>query len=375
MKDNIPEIFQNKDLNVLITGGSGFIGSCLVRKLLKESKVNIFNLDKLSYSSDNTSIANTIKSLNNTTENRYCHHRVDLMDFERTNEIIQHSSPDLIFHFAAESHVDRSIDSPKFFVENNIIGTLNLLESIRIHYEKLNKKRKNLFRLINISTDEVFGSLGATGLFNESTKYDPTSPYSASKGSADHLVNAWFHTYGIPVITTNCSNNFGPWQFPEKLIPLTIIKALSNKTIPIYGNGKNIRDWLYVEDHINALIKVSHIGEIGEKYCIGGFKEKTNLEIVEIICKKLDVISPSNYSYKRLIKFVADRPGHDFRYAIDSKKISEHLSWKVNSSFSEALDITVNWYVNNQEWCRKVLKKANYSGERIGRIFDKTKKF
>ena len=368
MKNIITERFQNKNFNVLITGGAGFIGGCLVNTLLKESKFNIFNLDKLSYSSDHTLIDNTLKKYNKQVENRYHLFEADLLDFQKINEIIQYANPDLIFHLAAESHVDRSIDSPKNFVENNIQGTLNLLESVRKHFEKLNKERKNQFRFINISTDEVFGSLGSKGFFNESTRYDPTSPYSASKASSDHLVNAWFHTYGIPTITTNCSNNFGPWQFPEKLIPLTIIKALSHNPIPIYGNGKNIRDWLYVEDHINALIKVSLIGEIGQTYCIGGYKEKTNLEIVESICLKLDVISPSNYSYKKLIKFVADRPGHDFRYAIDSKKISEQLSWKVNSSFSESLDKTINWYVNNQKWCWEVLKKGKYSGERIGRI-------
>ncbi len=365
---NLPKIFQDKNINVLITGGAGFIGGCLVRKLIKESRVNIFNLDKSSYSSDHTSIDLTIKEFSKKTDHRYNYLEVDLTNFQRTKEIIKYCNPDLVFHLAAESHVDRSIDDPKFFVENNIIGTLNLLESLRVHYKKLNQKRKNLFRLINISTDEVFGSLGSRGFFNESTRYDPTSPYSASKASADHLVNAWFHTYNIPVITTNCSNNFGPWQFPEKLIPLTIIKALSNNPIPIYGNGKNIRDWLYVEDHINALIQVSLSGKIGEKYCIGGYKEKTNLEIVESICDRLDEIKPRSFSYKKLINFVSDRPGHDFRYAIDSKKISHLLSWEVSTSFSESLNKTVDWYVRNQEWCKNVLKKGNYLGERIGQI-------
>jgi len=366
MKNKKNIIYNNKKLKVLVTGGAGFIGSCLVRKLLKETEVKVFNLDKLSYSSDHTSIDSLIKDLNLKKSNRYELLKIDLVSYCKTNEIIEYTDPDLIFHLAAESHVDRSIDNPKNFVENNILGTLNLLESVKKHFQKLSTLRKDSFRLINISTDEVFGSLGSNGFFNEESQYNPKSPYSASKASCDHLVNAWFHTFGVPIITTNCSNNFGPWQFPEKLIPLTILKALNNEPIPIYGNGKNIRDWLFVEDHINALLKLSLKGEIGEKYCIGGFKEKTNLEIVESICSILDKLKPRDTSYKNLIKFVADRPGHDFRYAVDSKKISKDISWEIETEFLDSLNRTVDWYVKNQKWCDQTLQKANYYGERIG---------
>ncbi|MAR84646.1 MAG: dTDP-glucose 4,6-dehydratase [Cytophagia bacterium] len=357
--------YQERFSRILVTGGAGFIGSCLIRKLLQTTNCRIFNLDKLSYSSDQSSINNTIKDFCIETE-RYQHFKIDLINYEDVKKVLDHSNPDIIFHLAAESHVDRSIDNPKPFIKNNIIGTLNLLDNANKYFQKLDQSKSNKFRFINISTDEVFGSIQSGGFFNEVSQYNPTSPYSASKASCDHLVNAWFHTYGLPVITTNCSNNFGPWQFPEKLIPLTINKALSEQKIPIYGDGKNIRDWLFVEDHVEALLKISFSGKLGQKYCIGGYKEITNLEIVENICEKLDVIRPINYSYKDLINFVKDRPGHDFRYAVDSSKIENEIMWKINNSFKQALEDTIIWYLNNQTWCKKVLNKSGYLGERIG---------
>ena len=362
----IKNVYQERFPRVLVTGGAGFIGSCLIRKLLTTTDCRIFNLDKLSYSSDLSSVNKTIKEFQ-IDKKRYEHFKVDLVNNEDVKKIINFVNPDIVFHLAAESHVDRSIDNPKPFIKNNIIGTLNLLENTNKYYQKLNQSRKNSFRLINISTDEVFGSLKNDDLlFNESSQFDPRSPYSASKASSDHLVNAWFHTYGLPTITTNCSNNFGPWQFPEKLIPLTISKALSKQKIPIYGNGKNIRDWLFVEDHVEALIKISFLGKLGHKYCIGGYKELSNLELVESICEKLNILRPLNSSYKELINFVKDRPGHDFRYAIDSNKIEQEISWKGNTDFSRSLEKTIIWYLENQEWCKEVLQKSGYLGERIG---------
>ena len=363
--NSIKNVYKERFPRVLVTGGAGFIGSCLIRNLLKITKSKIFNLDKLSYSSDLSSIDSTIQKFQ-IDQKRYEHLYLNLENVDDLNKGIKIADPDLIFHLAAESHVDRSIDTPKPFIKNNIIGTLNLLESTNNHYQSLSDIRKKSFRLINISTDEVFGSLDSDGLFNEKSQYNPTSPYSASKASSDHLVNAWFHTYGLPTITTNCSNNFGPWQFPEKLIPLTIFKALSNQSIPLYGNGKNIRDWLFVEDHVEALLKISFLGIPGQKYCIGGSKEITNLEIVENICKNLDILRPINFSYKELIRFVADRPGHDYRYAINSRKIEEEISWKSNTEFSSALEKTIIWYLENESWSKEVLKKSGYYGQRIG---------
>ncbi len=349
-----------KELNVLITGGAGFIGGCLIRRLLNNRKLNIFNLDKLSYASD-------LRGIEECDEfKKHCLFKVDLSNFEETKKSVLIADPDIIFHLAAESHVDRSIENSKPFIESNIIGTFNLLEVARNHWNHLDKKRKKNFRFIHISTDEVFGSLGKNGYFDENSPYDPRSPYSASKAASDHLANAWFHTYDFPIISTNCSNNFGPYQFPEKLIPLTILKAVEDLPIPIYGNGENIRDWLYVEDHVDALIQIINNGEIGKKYCIGGNNEKTNLQIVNNICSYLDKKLNKNYSHKSLIKFVVDRPGHDKRYAINSNLIKKELNWKPKHSFEDAMNKTIEWYLNNKRWCDNVKNKSNYSGERLG---------
>ena len=338
---------------ILITGGGGFIGGAVIRKLLKESNCIIYNLDKMGYASDLTSIENVLINLNIEKDTRHKLLKTDLSNYEETVSAVKYSDPDLIMHLAAESHVDRSIAGPGEFIKSNIIGTFNLLEAAKVHYEKLSFERKNLFKFHHISTDEVFGTLGEDGKFNEDSKYDPRSPYSASKASSDHLVASWHHTFGLPTLITNCSNNYGPWQYPEKLIPKIIINALRNSKIPIYGDGKNIRDWLYVEDHAEALIEVLNRGEIGQKYCIGGNEERNNNEIAEIVCNHLDIIHPRNNSYKNLISHVEDRKGHDFRYAINANKIKKSLNWEPKFSFQEGIENTINWYLKNKSWFSK----------------------
>ena len=360
------EKLSNRFKRILVTGGAGFIGGTFIRRLLKKSNVKIFNLDKLSYASNLTGITNLIKEIDLNEDLRYEFFNIDLLDKDSLEKVFQIAKPDLIIHMAAESHVDRSINNPKIFIESNIVGTFNLLEISRSFFYKLPDEKKSIFKFIHVSTDEVFGSLGLKGSFSESSKYDPRSPYSASKASSDHLVNAWFHTYGLPVITTNCSNNFGPWQFPEKLIPLVINKALKDENIPIYGDGMNIRDWLFVEDHIDALILIINKGKNGDKYCIGGQGEKTNKELVEEICIKMNKLIKNQKNFLKLISFVRDRPGHDQRYSIDPTKIIKEINWKPKFNFDLALEKTIIWYIKNQEWCESVKLKANYSGERIG---------
>ena len=352
-------------MRYLITGGAGFIGGALVRKLISNDRNVVFNLDKLGYASDLESIDNL--NLKNNFGN-YTFINVDLVDKENLRHAIKKANPDVIMHLAAESHVDRSIDEPHHFLESNIVGTFNLLQLAKDYWSNLETERKENFKFHHISTDEVYGSLGEKGSFNELTSYDPRSPYSASKASSDHLVRAWFHTYNFPVLITNCSNNFGPWQFPEKLIPLVISKALDGEKIPIYGDGLNIRDWLYVEDHVEALILVIQKGKIGESYCIGGYGERTNKYIVELICSILDKRKPANSSYSNLIEYVKDRPGHDKRYSIDSSKINEELGWKSNFKLEESIEKTVNWYLDNYSWVKKIQEKSQYGGERIGQI-------
>jgi len=338
-------------MKILITGGAGFIGNTLVRNLLLSTEHEVINLDKLGYASDLTSI----NSLDSNLLSRYIFMKVDLNDFFKLKEAVLSSNPDLIMHLAAESHVDRSIDKPNLFVQSNVMGTFNLLEVVREFYHNLSEIRKKHFKFHHISTDEVFGSLGVNGEFSEQTSYDPRSPYSASKAASDHLVRAWFHTYKIPTIVSNCSNNYGPWQFPEKLIPKIIINALNINQIPIYGNGLNTRDWLYVEDHVEGLKKVVFEGEPGQTYCIGGDGEKTNLDVAFTICEILDELVPLSFSYKTLIKFVEDRPGHDKRYAINSSKIKNKLGWYPKYSFDNGIRKTILWYKENPSWCKNLV--------------------
>ncbi len=349
-------------MRILVTGGAGFIGGAVIRRLLV-SEHTIFNLDKLGYASDLTSVNQTLVTTNNS---NYTFLNVDLTNLKATTDAMAIADPDLIMHLAAESHVDRSIDSPENFVASNILGTFHLLEAARNHWNHLSLSRKNNFRFHHISTDEVFGSLGEKGFFDELTPYDPRSPYSASKASSDHLVRSWFHTFGLPIVLTNCSNNFGPWQFPEKLIPLVIFKAIKGETIPIYGDGLNIRDWLFVEDHVDALLLVLTKGRIGESYCIGGNGERSNRLVVSSICDALDQLKPRTEAYANLIEFVEDRPGHDRRYAINSTKIQMELGWQAKYSFEVALETTITWYLENFSWLEQMLKKSQYSADRIG---------
>jgi len=349
------------DKRILITGGSGFIGGHLVRKLLRETNSLIFNIDNLSYASDDESI-NKIKE----SRNRYFLHKINLKNSQSVSKAIQESKPDFIFHLAAETHVDRSIDSPLGFLETNILGTFNILQESLNYFQTLSTLKKNNFRFHHVSTDEVFGSLNKTGKFDEETKYDPRSPYSASKASSDHIVRAWFHSYNFPILITNCSNNYGPYQFPEKLIPLSIMKALKGESIPIYGNGQNIRDWIFVEDHIDAILCVANKGKIGQTYCIGGNCEKSNKELINIVCELLNEILPNANSFSNLIKFVEDRPGHDFRYAINSNFIKKEIGWVPITDLREGLKKTIKWYVANIDWCNKILESSGYEGERLG---------
>ncbi len=335
---------------ILITGGAGFIGSAVIRQLIAETDATVVNVDKLTY-------AGNLQSLSSVADNpRYCFEHVDICDAAEVARLFREHQPDGVMHLAAESHVDRSITGPAAFIASNIIGTYTLLEAAREYWNTLPAGRKNTFRFHHISTDEVYGSLGETGLFTENTAYQPNSPYSASKASSDHLVRAWHHTYGLPVVTTNCSNNYGPYHFPEKLIPLVILNALNGKPLPIYGKGDNIRDWLYVDDHARALRLVLTKGQVGETYNIGGWNEKTNLEVVQAICAILDELRPnaSITHHSSLITHVKDRPGHDRRYAIDASKIARELGWKPQETFDSGLRKTVEWYLANTDWINGV---------------------
>ena len=353
-------------MRILITGGAGFIGSNLIQRLLLNKNNKVFNLDKMGYASSTASIDKFLENNNSKSLGKYEFLKVDLENKLDTQNALDYVCPDLIMHLAAESHVDRSIDHPESFITSNIIGTFNLLESARKIWKKFDDKKKNSFKFHHISTDEVFGSLGNTGQFSEETPYNPRSPYAASKASSDHLVLSWHHTFGLPVVLTNCSNNYGPWQFPEKLIPLTIYKAHRNQSIPLYGDGKNVRDWLFIDDHIDALLLVAKQGVIGESYCIGGRGEQSNKDVVLEICKIMDKINPLNAPHHTLIRYVADRPGHDKRYSINPSKIEKELGWESQYTFKEGLEKTVNWYINNLEWYENTISGKGYNFERLG---------
>ena len=355
--------FSSKYHRILITGGAGFIGSNLISKLLKNTDCVIFNIDKMGYASDDTNINNSIKEDN---KENYKLLKIDLVNAKEVDEAFKFIKPDLVMHLAAESHVDRSIEGPKVFLESNIMGTFNLLQSSLKYFNSTLITNKEHFRFHHISTDEVFGSLGNEGSFNEETAYDPRSPYSASKAASDHLVRAWNSTFDLPTIITNCSNNFGPYQYPEKLIPVAILKLLNSEKVPLYGDGKNVRDWLYVDDHINALILVASKGKISDTYCVGGHGEITNKDLILKICSILDKIFPEKSPHNNLLKFVKDRPGHDRRYSIDPTKIKSDLGWKVNETLDKNLRITIEWYIDNLDWCKKILKKQTI--ERRGLI-------
>ncbi|MCB9963458.1 MAG: dTDP-glucose 4,6-dehydratase [Rhodospirillales bacterium] len=349
-------------MKILVTGGAGFIGANLVRSLLEDGHV-VGNLDKLTYA------ANPDIEVLFPPSERYVLYQTDLVDYEAVRQIFTQFEPDAVMHLAAESHVDRSIDRPGEFIQTNITGTFNLLTIALAYWQALSPERKESFRFHHISTDEVFGSLGEAGLFHEKTPYDPHSPYSASKAASDHLVRAWKTTYGLPALVSNCSNNYGPYQFPEKLIPLMIVRGLSEDSLPVYGDGLNVRDWLYVEDHVSALKCVLRNGKVGESYNVGGNSERTNIEIVQTICDLLDDLAPPQKVSRRreLIQYVTDRPGHDRRYAIDATKIRRELDWRPVETFETGLKKTLLWYLDHQVWWKNILE-TRYAGERLGSV-------
>lgn len=351
-------------MKILITGGAGFIGSAVVRHIIDETNDAVVNVDKLTYAGNLESLKAVAIS------ERYAFEQVDICDSAALERVFNEHQPDAVMHLAAESHVDRSIDGPAAFIETNIIGTYTLLEVARKYWAQLDKQRKANFRFHHISTDEVYGDLDDTdALFTENTSYAPSSPYSASKASSDHLVKAWQRTYGLPTLVTNCSNNYGPYHFPEKLIPLMILNALDGKPLPVYGKGNQVRDWLFVEDHARALYKVITEGKVGETYNIGGHNEKQNIEVVRTICGLLEELVPNKPSgvnaYENLITYVTDRPGHDLRYAIDASKIQNELRWTPEETFESGIRKTVEWYLANQEWCQHV-QDGSYQRERLG---------
>lgn len=349
-------------MKILVTGGAGFIGSAVIRHIIQNTNNQVLNIDKLTYAGNLESLKEIDQHSN------YEFKQIDICDTEQITAAIDAFQPNAIMHLAAESHVDRSIDGPAAFIQTNIVGTYTLLEAARKYWMGLDAEAQQNFRFHHISTDEVYGDLeGTTDLFTETTSYAPSSPYSASKASSDHLVRAWHRTYGLPVIVTNCSNNYGPYHFPEKLIPLVILNALDAKPLPVYGDGQQIRDWLFVEDHARALYKVVTEGVVGETYNIGGHNEKQNIEVVKTICKILDELKPqaNGQAYASLITFVKDRPGHDLRYAIDAAKIQNELGWTPMETFETGIRKTVEWYLNNLDWCRRV-QDGSYQRERLG---------
>lgn len=352
-------------MRILITGGAGFIGSAVVRRLVESTSHEIINVDCLTYAGNLDSLAGSAKC------ERYCFEQVDICDISQMERVFHERQPDAVMHLAAESHVDRSIEGPSAFIQTNVVGTCTLLEVARSYYQTLDPSRREVFRFLHVSTDEVYGDLDDDGsLFTESTPYSPSSPYSASKASSDHLVRAWHRTFGLPTLVSNCSNNYGPYHFPEKLIPHMILNALHGRPLPVYGDGNQIRDWLYVEDHARALIRVLETGGIGETYNIGGHNEKRNIDVVHAICELLEELAPERkteglQSYHDLITFVTDRPGHDLRYAIDAGKIERTLDWRPSETFETGIRKTVSWYLANEAWWQRVLSGA-YQLERLG---------
>jgi len=345
---------------IIATGGAGFIGSALVRHLIEATSHSVLVVDKLTYAGNMDSLASVAS------DPRFAFVKADICDSERMRRIFSDYQPDLVIHLAAESHVDRSIEGPGEFVQTNVVGTFSLLQAALGHWRTLPPERRDSFRFHHVSTDEVFGSLGPQGYFVETTAYNPNSPYSASKAASDHLVNAWHHTYGLPTVTSNCSNNYGPYQFPEKLIPLMVINALEGKPLPVYGTGANVRDWLYVDDHVRALMLVATTGRVGHTYCIGGCNEKSNLDVSTMICTLMDELArkPSG-AHAELIRFVDDRPGHDLRYAIKADKVMTELGWRPQETFEQGLRKTVQWYLANRSWWDRIRSNV-YRGERLG---------
>ena len=349
-------------MKVIVTGGAGFIGSAVIRQYIKDTNHEVINLDALTYAGNLESLAEVDKNA------RYTFEHVNICDIKELERVFNQYQPDAIMHLAAESHVDRSIDGPADFIQTNIVGTYNLLDVAKKYWDGLEGENKACFRFHHVSTDEVYGDLEETGFFTEETSYEPSSPYSASKASSDHLVRAWHRTYGLPIVVTNCSNNYGGYQFPEKLIPLVTLNALEGKPLPIYGKGNQIRDWLHVDDHARALRLVLETGKNGETYNIGGHNEKTNLEVVKTICGLLDKLVPDSpyIPHESLITYVTDRPGHDLRYAIDADKIAKDLGWLPEETFDSGIEKTIYWYLENSEWCQHV-QDGSYQRERLGR--------
>lgn len=348
-------------MKLLVTGGAGFIGSAVIRYLISETQHSVINVDCLTYAGNLSTLSNV------SSDSRYAFEKVNVCDAMALQGVFEKYRPDGVMHLAAESHVDRSIDGPSAFIQTNVVGTYHLLEVSRRYWASLAADCQPAFRFHHVSTDEVYGSLGDDDLFTEETPYDPSSPYSASKAASDHLVRAWHRTYGLPCVVTNCSNNYGPYQYPEKLIPLTIMSALAGKPLPVYGTGQNVRDWLYVEDHARALVTVLERGTVGETYNIGGNSERKNIDVVQTICKLMDELSGKSprRPHADLITFVQDRPGHDHRYAIDASKIRRDLGWEPRESFESGLRKTVEWYLANEAWCQQAIENR-YAGERLG---------
>lgn len=344
----------------VVTGGVGFIGSALCHRLLSEPEAEVFAVDRLTYAANPV----TLEGLK--ARKGFHHAEADVRDAAKMRELVASAQPDAVFHLAAETHVDRSIDGPADFVSTNVIGTYAMLEAARAYWAELGGARRDQFRFIHVSTDEVFGSLGEEGFFSEISRYDPSSPYSASKAGADHLARAWHRTYGLPVVVSNCSNNYGPRQFPEKLIPLIILNAMEGRRLPVYGDGSNVRDWLHVDDHAAALSLMAAKGAPGEVYCVGGRAERRNIEIVRQVCRILDARRPGSVPHENLIEFVEDRPAHDQRYAVDPAKIVHELGWQPGRAFEAGLEDTVDWYLSNKEWWSP-MRKTRYDGERLGR--------